>query len=76
MASLEKTSANSENSLGRTIGVFALSVLGVSLVAVVSLATTGDPRMKQESPQMILWRAQFLLAWVINWFSVMWCKNS
>ena len=57
MASLEKTSANSKNSLGGTIGGFAFSVVVVSSVAVVSLATTGDPKTKQESPQIILWRA-------------------
>ena len=66
MASLEKTSANSENSLGRTTGAFAFSAAAASSIAVVSLATTEDPRIKWESPQMILWRAQFLLAWAIN----------
>ena len=50
MASLEKTSANSENSLGRTIGGFACSAAAASSVAVVSLATTEDSRTKQESP--------------------------
>ena len=50
MASLEKTSVNSENSLGRTTGGFAFSAMAASSIAVVSLATTGDPRTKQESP--------------------------
>ena len=50
MVSLEKTSANSENSLGRTTGGFAFSAAAVSSVAVVSLATTGNPRTKWESP--------------------------
>ena len=46
MASLEKTSANSENSLGRTTGGFAFSAVAASSVTVVSLATTRDPRTK------------------------------
>ena len=75
MASLEKTSANSENSLGRTTGDFAFSAAAASSVVVVSLATTGDPRTKQECSQMILWRAQFLLAWAMNWSSVSWYRN-
>ena len=44
MASLEKTSANLENSLWRTTVGLAFSAVAVSSVAVVSLATTGDPR--------------------------------
>ena len=50
MASLEKTFANLENSLGRTTGGLAFSAVEASFVAVVSLATTGDPRTKWESP--------------------------
>ena len=50
MASLEKTSANSENSLGRTIRGFTFSAVVASFVVVVSLATTGDSKMKQKSP--------------------------
>ena len=50
MAFLEKTSANSENSLGRTTGGFASSAAAASSIVVVSLATTKDPRTKQESP--------------------------
>ena len=76
MASLEKTSANLKNSLERTTGDFAFSAVTASSVAVVSLATTRDPKTKWESPQIIIWRAQFLLAWVINWSSVLWCRNS
>ena len=67
MASLEKTSVNSENSFGRTTGGFAFSAVAASSIAMVSLATTGDPRTKRESPRIILWRAQFCLAWVMNW---------
>ena len=44
--SLEKTFANSENSLGRTAGGFAFSAAAASSMAVVSLATTGDSRTK------------------------------
>ena len=44
----------------------ASSVVAASSVAVVSLTTTGDPRTKQEFPQMILWRAWFLLAQAMN----------
>ena len=66
MASLEKTSANSENSLGRTIEDFAFSTAAASSIAVVSLATIGDPRTKQKSSQMTLWRAWFHLAWAMN----------
>ena len=76
MASLEKTSANLENSLGRTTGGFAFSAAAASSIAVVSLATTRNPRTKWKSPQMILWRAQFLLAWAMNWSSVSWHRNS
>ena len=54
MASLEKTSANSENSLGRMTEDLAFSAAVESSIAVVSLATTGDPRTKQESSRMIL----------------------
>ena len=50
MASLEKTSANLENSFRRTIGGFAFFVVVVSSIVVVNLATTGNPRTKQESP--------------------------
>ena len=53
MASLEKTSANLENSLERTTGDFTFSAVAVSSMAVVSLAITRDPKIKQESPQMI-----------------------
>ena len=35
-------------------GGFAFSVAAASSIAVVSLATTGDPRTKQESPRIIL----------------------
>ena len=50
MASLEKTLAYSENSCERVTGGFAFSAAVASLVAVVSLATTDDPRTKWESP--------------------------
>ena len=49
MASLKETSANLENSLGRTTGGFAFSAVAASSIAVVSLATTRDSRTKQES---------------------------
>ena len=75
MASLEKTSVNSENYLGRTMGGFVFSAAAANSVAVVNLATTGDPRTKGESPQIILWRARFLLAWAMNWSSVLWCRS-
>ena len=54
MASLAKTLAKSWNSLGRMMGGFAFSAMATSSVAVVSFAMTGDPRMKWESPWMIL----------------------
>ena len=75
MASLEKTFANSENFLGRTTESFAFSAVAASSTAVVSLATTGDPRTKQESSWIILWRAWFLLTQAMNWSSVSWCRN-
>ena len=54
MASLAKTLAKSWNSLGRMTGGFAFSAAVASSVAVVSFATTRDPRTKWESPRMIL----------------------
>ena len=48
MASLEKTSANSENSLRRTTGGFAFSAVVVSSMVVVSMATIRDSKMKWE----------------------------
>ena len=53
VASLEKTSANLENSLRRAIGGFAFSAVAASSVAVVNLATTGDPRTKWESIMLV-----------------------
>ena len=54
VASLAKTLVKSWNSLRRMTGDFAFLATAASSVAVVSFATTGDPRTKWESPQMIL----------------------